>query len=153
MTSPFKIPEIYRVFFKAELAAVRKRRADYDAEVADWYESGDGRERHYVEHEVTWTMPDGELVHDVRHVNVGGKGYRFPHCIHGTSLWTDYDNICGGCEESLTELQEARGYARERWLRFIDRWDWANAAPGDLDYDTRTDLLKWAYSLYPKKEN
>lgn len=27
--------------------------------------------------------------------------YRFPHCIHGTSLWTDYDNICFGCEDGV----------------------------------------------------
>lgn len=27
------------------------------------------------------------------------EGYRAPHCIHGTDNWTDYDNICYGCEE------------------------------------------------------
>lgn len=26
-------------------------------------------------------------------------GYRAPHCIHGTDNWTDYDNICYGCED------------------------------------------------------
>ena len=27
------------------------------------------------------------------------EGYRAPCCIHGTDNWTDYDNICYGCEE------------------------------------------------------
>lgn len=28
---------------------------------------------------------------------------RIPHyCEHGTSRWTDYDNICGFCEDGLT---------------------------------------------------
>lgn len=26
-------------------------------------------------------------------------GYRPATCFHGTNLWTDYDNICGPCEE------------------------------------------------------
>lgn len=29
------------------------------------------------------------------------EGYRPPHCFHGTNLWTDYDNICGPCEDGL----------------------------------------------------
>jgi hypothetical protein len=27
------------------------------------------------------------------------NGHRPHYCFHGTSLWTDYDNICGGCED------------------------------------------------------
>lgn len=27
------------------------------------------------------------------------QGYRPRTCIHGTNQWTDYDNICGGCED------------------------------------------------------
>ena len=26
-------------------------------------------------------------------------GYRPHYCLHGVNLWTDYDNICGWCEE------------------------------------------------------
>lgn len=26
------------------------------------------------------------------------EGFRPQYCIHGTNQWTDYDNICGGCE-------------------------------------------------------
>lgn len=29
-------------------------------------------------------------------------GYRPAYCEHGTSLWTDYDNICGPCEDGRT---------------------------------------------------
>ena len=25
----------------------------------------------------------------------------FPTCEHGTSRWTDYDNICGRCEDGI----------------------------------------------------
>lgn len=71
-------------------------------------------------------------------------GYQFPVCIHGSSLTTDYDNICGGCEDGASVVEEARGYAREQFLRFCDRWDWASKAPGDLPYDERNRLLEWA---------
>lgn len=27
------------------------------------------------------------------------QGYRPHYCFHGTDQWTDYDNICGWCEE------------------------------------------------------
>ena len=29
------------------------------------------------------------------------EGHRPSTCIHGTNMWTDYDNICGACEEGL----------------------------------------------------
>lgn len=35
------------------------------------------------------------------------QGYRAHYCIHGTDLWTDYDNICGGCEAGVTMLNMA----------------------------------------------
>lgn len=49
--------------------------AEYERDVQAWYRDGDGRS-----------------------TSDGGRGYSFPHCIHGTSRHTDYDNICGGCE-------------------------------------------------------
>ena len=30
------------------------------------------------------------------------EGYAPQYCIHGTNQWTDYDNICGGCESDYT---------------------------------------------------
>lgn len=139
---------IYRLFFKAEFRAAQKRRADYDAEVADWYENGPGRPSKWVTDVIE--TDEGEV--ELDRYNVGGNGYAFPECIHGMSLVTDYDNICGGCEESMTVFDEARGYARERYLHFNDRWDWVSKAPGDLNHDTRNELLTWATSLFPKKE-
>lgn len=29
-------------------------------------------------------------------------GYRAHYCEHGTNMWTDYDNICGPCEDGLS---------------------------------------------------
>lgn len=29
-------------------------------------------------------------------------GYRPHYCEHGTSQWTDYDNICGPCEDGVS---------------------------------------------------
>lgn len=29
------------------------------------------------------------------------QGYAPSACVHGTSRWTDYDNICGPCEDGL----------------------------------------------------
>lgn len=29
-------------------------------------------------------------------------GYRPHYCEHGTNQWTDYDNICGPCEDGLS---------------------------------------------------
>lgn len=48
------------------------------------------------------------------------NGFRASHCEHGTSQWTDYDNICGGCEEGITmgdgiqRRRRALNEARER---------------------------------------
>lgn len=122
----FRAVGIYRLFFRQALRDVRKRHADYEAEVSDWYENGHGRSR-----------------------RDGGLGYRFPYCIHGASLTTDYDNICFGCEESETVIEEARGLARERFVRFNDRWDWVSSAPGDLPGDARKQAYDWATSLFP----
>lgn len=47
-------------------------------------------------------------------------GYRPRTCIHGTYLWTDYDPICGRCEDgSLPDTVEAylmvRQDLRRQW--------------------------------------
>ena len=45
------------------------------------------------------------------------EGYRPQFCIHGTNQWTDYDNICGGCEEgaftAYTRGMDLYRYARD----------------------------------------
>lgn len=50
------------------LNQARKRYADFEQAKVDWYRDPDTRR------------------------------LKFPECIHGTSTWTDYDNICGPCE-------------------------------------------------------
>lgn len=46
------------------------------------------------------------------------NGHRPSHCIHGTYQWTDYDNICGGCEEGVS----LRRMAVERAAGCVKRW-------------------------------
>jgi hypothetical protein len=139
----FRTLGVYRLFFKAALQEANQRVADYEAELKDWYENGDGRPVRMVEH----SDSDSGVIY---HINEGGHGHTFPVCIHGTSLWTDYDNICAGCEEGETPIQYAIVRGREQWLRFNDRWDWVTSAPGDLDNDVRNGLFEWATSLFPK---
>jgi len=43
------------------------------------------------------------------------EGYGPSHCFHGTDRWTDYDNICGYCEEGLTLQEMALGRAKHRY--------------------------------------
>lgn len=56
------------------------------------------------------------------------QGFRPMTCEHGTYMWTDWDPMCGACEEGLSALEEAVIYAR-RALRqeqearaFAVRW-------------------------------
>lgn len=123
-------------------AQIKAYRAKYDADVDEWYRSGDGRSPNWR----TELSPDGT---DVRQVNMGGKGYRYPACIHGKSYWTDYDNICGPCDDGYgvydLALGEAHGIARE----YDERT--AILAPllahkHDLLADTCKDLAEWAFA-------
>ena len=49
------------------------------------------------------------------------NGYRAHYCEHGMNMWTDYDPICGPCEEGWTgplfdrhrAIERAREYSRE----------------------------------------
>ena len=36
------------------------------------------------------------------------QGYRPKYCFHGTYQWTDYDNICGGCEDEVSFRETAK---------------------------------------------
>lgn len=35
------------------------------------------------------------------------EGHRPHHCFHGMNLWTDYDNICGACEDGYGDSWES----------------------------------------------
>jgi len=51
------------------------------------------------------------------------QGYAPHYCIHGTNLWVDYDNICGPCEDSLSDIQVALEIGRGVWAEFEMRLD------------------------------
>lgn len=38
------------------------------------------------------------------------QGFRPHYCIHGTNLWTDYDPICGYCENGEPLWDDARDW-------------------------------------------
>lgn len=49
------------------------------------------------------------------------EGHRPHYCEHGTNMWTDYDNICGPCEDGLsmrdglTRREYALDQSKRRW--------------------------------------
>lgn len=118
-----------------ELRKLKASEAEYRAEREEWYRSGDGRRPHW------WTNPKTG-----RTRNYGGKGYGFPYCEHGSSLWTDYDNICGGCEDGHTVYQLAIWNAQEKVAEYRRRVEWVLTAPASLDHDVKADLIIWARS-------
>lgn len=140
----FRTLAIYRLFFRAALQRALKARADYAADVRDWYENGDGRPAKWVE---VWTETDTGPWPE--QVNEGGKGHTYPSCPHGMSYWTDYDNICGGCEDGQTAIQEAIVAAREAFLRFNKAWEWMQSAPAGIPQDVRDAIMTHTISLFP----
>jgi hypothetical protein len=119
----------------AELRKLKKAESDYRNDVDEWYRSGDGRSPKWVvDHETG------------RSHNMGGKGYSFPYCPHGSSNWTDYDNICGGCEDGSSLYQRAIWSAQEKVAEYNKRIDWLVSAPDSLPDETRRALIDWALS-------
>lgn len=51
------------------------------------------------------------------------EGHTPHYCEHGTSRWTDYDNICGGCEDGVTMADgvERRTYALDSAKRRVEK--------------------------------
>lgn len=136
----FRTVSIYRHFFKAALREVRARIAAYEDEVREWYEEGEGRDPEWV------TLDDGSH----RQVNIGGKGHTFPTCIHGASLWTDYDNICGWCEDSSTVVDIARVEARTNFLRFVEHFEWVSRTPNTVPHEILSSLQQITITLFPR---
>jgi hypothetical protein len=44
------------------------------------------------------------------------EGHRPHYCEHGTNQWTDYDNICGPCENSWTMSDGVQRREYAIWL-------------------------------------
>ena len=80
-------------------------------------------------------------------------GHRPHSCYHGTNLWTDYDNICGPCEEGEYDPRwhaddsEERAARQQMQARYIARKEretailemLKNAVEAD-DYGTRANI-------------
>lgn len=126
-------------FALEHLHRLKRLHAEYDEEVDAWYRSGDGRSPKWH------TFIEGD---NVWQENVGGKGYRFPSCIHGTSLWTDYDNICGPCEDSLTVYQEALYAGHRDAQEYLNRASvWQYAKDQNVPDDICDQLFAWATDM------
>lgn len=59
-------------------------------------------------------------------------GYRAHYCEHGTNLWTDYDPICGPCEDGFTGPMARRRAALDAALGFHRDFSAFSAAFGTL---------------------
>lgn len=78
------------------------------------------------------------------------EGFRPQYCFHGTSNWTDYDNICGPCEDGygwfdrqayrLLSLSMAHQAYRE-WSKRVDLLTAIRDADAPADWSA---LYKWA---------
>lgn len=93
-----------------------------------------------------------------RHGDGKKKGYTYPYCFHGTYQWTDYDNICGGCEDSfngynpLTFYRWAIGKAHQDYAEHVRRAEWLLSAPrlDDIPTELRRQLIDW--TMQPIRE-
>lgn len=115
------------------LRDLKAREREYREEREEWYRAGDGRRPKWYQ------GPD-----DDRPYNYGGRGYSFPSaCVHGSNAWTDYDNICGPCEDGYSLYQLAIWEADKRMTDHRERRDWLFAAPKSFNWDGRRDLIDW----------
>lgn len=110
-----------------ELIELERRRFDeYEESVNKWY-------RH-------------------RHLN---QGHTFPVCIHGSSRWTDYDNICGGCEDGdsyFDYLRVAKAALREAQARWDNYWEAQDKyiwmVSHGYDNEAAGKFSQWAHDKY-----
>lgn len=67
--------------------------------------------------EIATRLFEQQRQYEVDQREAAEDGFRPHYCIHGTNLWTDYDNICGGCEDgTFTQYStpaEVRAYAHD----------------------------------------
>lgn len=61
-------------------------------------------------------------------------GYRPRTCEHGTNMWTDYDNICGPCEDgiSMRDGMTRREFALDSAKRRMEKVQAITKAASDL---------------------
>lgn len=76
------------------------------------------------------------------------EGFRPQYCVHGTNQWTDYDNICGGCEDGRgyfdyeTEALDAIAYAKAQHAKMEVRLN-AVVALAALGAPVSAELSAW----------
>jgi hypothetical protein len=105
---------------------------------------------------MAWAMYDAECAEYAK------DGFRPSHCFHGTNMWTDYDPMCGPCEDgyswfnrnayralALAEAHRAHDKQAKRIQMLIELR--SEGAPISI-----TELGKWAtepvQTYYPKAE-
>lgn len=65
--------------------------------------------------------------HEVEKREAWARGEMLHYCVHGTNLWTDYDPMCGPCEDGygywdyLTFAGLALAEAKADYVRFEER--------------------------------
>lgn len=148
MTTTTKTPtSVLRLALHIRREAVAAVEA-HEAEVDAWYRSGEGRSPRWI----TEHTEDGEPYR----VNVGGSGYTFPTCPHGMSRWTDYDNICGSCEDGFdpTDRRYCLDLAWNRYNRAMERitdvTSLITAHARTMPEHLRESLVEWALEDFPK---
>lgn len=112
----------YRKFFTHAYQNVLDARRQYEAAVKDWYSTGEG----YT------------------------KGYSFPRCIHGRSLWVDHDIPCGECEYGATDIQVAQSLARDSFHDYNNRLDWLMSMPAGAPDSLRYDVIGFVFAATPQ---
>lgn len=67
------------------------------------------------------------------------EGFRIHYCFHGTNLWTDYDPICGPCEDGAYEPRHHRIDGPE-FTEMVENW--ATSLARKNRYNLILDMIK-----------
>lgn len=78
------------------------------------------------------------------------EGYGPSHCFHGTSLWVDYDPICGYCEDGTTLYEFALGIMHERYVEVREKFSVAGDVARVFGYDAAQPLIQIGNDLLDK---
>lgn len=82
------------------------------------------------------------------------RGFTPEFCIHGKYLWTDYDAICGWCEDGEESTYKyALRLAKRDFADFHNRIDWLNKRPDRFDQPMPNELFNqiMAWVIAPLK--
>jgi hypothetical protein len=73
------------------------------------------------------------------------RGHTPHYCVHGTNRWTDYDNICPGCEDGVFGLRIALQIAHDLQYQWEKRNELVVAAmKANAPAEIRVALANWA---------